>query len=43
MAKTYLPGDIPIDITIKGSDGEVQAFLAREKDSGSFYTHVFDD
>ena len=43
MAKTYLPGDIPIDITIKGSDGEVQAFLAREKDSGNFYAHVFDD
>lgn len=41
MAKTYLPGGIPIDITIKGSDGTVQAFLARETGNSSFYTHVF--
>ena len=42
-AKTYLPSGIPIDITIKGSDGDIQAFIARESDSSSYYTHVFDD
>lgn len=43
QAKTYLPGGIPIDITIKGSDGDIQAFLAREQDNNNFYTHVFDN
>lgn len=40
-AKTYLPNRIPIDIQIKGSDGQVQSFVSRSQGSGSFYTHVF--
>lgn len=40
-ARTYLPTGIPIDITIKGADGTVQAFLSREDDNGDFYSHVF--
>ncbi|EJF00541.1 CamS family sex pheromone protein [Liquorilactobacillus mali] len=40
-AKTYLPSGIPIDITVKGTDGTVQSFLARKADESSFYTHVF--
>ncbi|KRL08160.1 CamS family sex pheromone protein [Liquorilactobacillus hordei] len=40
-AKTYLPSGIPIDITVKGTDGAVQSFLARKSDESSFYTHVF--
>ena len=40
-AKTYLPNRIPIDIQVKGSDGQVQSFISRSEGSGSFYTHVF--
>ncbi|WP_311408067.1 CamS family sex pheromone protein [Liquorilactobacillus uvarum] len=40
-AKTYLPSGIPIDITVKGSDGTVQSFLARKAKDSSYYTHVF--
>lgn len=40
-ARTYLPMGIPIDITIKGADGTVQAFLSRQDNNGDFYTHVF--
>ncbi|KRL04026.1 CamS family sex pheromone protein [Liquorilactobacillus oeni] len=40
-AKTYLPNGIPIDITVKGSDGSVQSFLARTAKDSNYYTHVF--
>ncbi|MCC7667601.1 CamS family sex pheromone protein [Liquorilactobacillus satsumensis] len=40
-AKTYLPSGIPIDITVKGSDGTVQSFLSRQAKDSSYYTHVF--
>lgn len=40
-AKTYLPSGIPIDIQIKGSDGTVQSFLAKNAKDSSYYTHVF--
>lgn len=41
MARTYLPSGVPVDITIKGSDGTVQAFLSRDSGQNSYYTHVF--
>lgn len=41
MAKTYLPSGIPVDITVKGSDGTVQSFLSRDADDSTYYTHVF--
>ena len=40
-AKTYLPSGVKVDILIKGSDGTVQAFLARKVDESDYYTHVF--
>lgn len=41
VAKNYLPSGIPIDITVKGSDGTVQSFLAKTAKQSSYYTHVF--
>ncbi|XIF19616.1 MAG: CamS family sex pheromone protein [Acetilactobacillus jinshanensis] len=39
-AKKYLPTGVPIDITVKSTEG-VQSFLARKSGSKSFYAHVF--
>jgi protein involved in sex pheromone biosynthesis len=41
VAKNYLPSGIPIDITVKGSDGTIQSFLAKTAKQSSYYTHVF--
>lgn len=41
MARTYLPSGVPIDITIKGSDGAVQSFLSCDSGESTYYTHVF--
>ncbi|MHC9533266.1 CamS family sex pheromone protein [Dellaglioa sp. BT-FLS60] len=40
-AAKYLASGIPIDITVKGSDGTVQSFLAKTAKESSYYTHVF--
>lgn len=41
-AKSYLPGGIPLDIRINGSNGETQAFVSTNGSKGSgYYTHVF--
>lgn len=40
-AKTYLPSGIKIEITVNGSDGTIQSFLAKSASSKSYYTHVF--
>lgn len=40
-AKTYLPSSIPVQITVNGSDGTIQAFLAKTASSKNYYTHVF--
>lgn len=40
-ARNYLPSGIPIDITVKGSDGTVQSFLAKTAKQTNYYTHVF--
>ncbi len=39
-AKKYLPNGVPIDITVKSTEG-VQSFLARKSGSKSFSAHVF--
>ncbi|URL60720.1 CamS family sex pheromone protein [uncultured bacterium] len=39
-AKKYLPSGMPIDITVKSTEG-VQSFLARKSGSKSFSAHVF--
>lgn len=40
-AAKYLASGIPIDITVKGSDGTIQSFLAKSAKDSSYYTHVF--
>lgn len=40
-AVKYLASGIPIDITIKGSDGTMQSFLAKTAKESTYYTHVF--
>ncbi|KRL40393.1 CamS family sex pheromone protein [Liquorilactobacillus nagelii] len=40
-ARNYLPSGIPIDITVKGSDGDIQSFLAKTAKQSTYYTHVF--
>ncbi|WP_025020882.1 CamS family sex pheromone protein [Ligilactobacillus equi] len=40
-AKTYLPSDIPVEITILGSDGDMQALVSKDSGDDAYYMHVF--
>ena len=42
-AKHYLPSGIPVEITVKSANGDIQSFLARTAKGSSYYTHVFSD
>jgi len=42
-AKRYLPSGVPVEITVKSANGDVQSFLARTAKGSSYYTHVFSD
>lgn len=42
-AKRYLPSGVPVEITVKSANGDVQSFLARTASGSSYYTHVFSD
>ena len=42
-AKRYLPSGVPVEITVKSANGDVQSFLARTATGSSYYTHVFSD
>lgn len=42
-AKRYLPSGVPVEITIKSANGDIQSFLARTAKGSSYYTHVFSD
>ena len=42
-AKRYLPSGIPVEITVKSANGDIQSFLARTAKGSSYYTHVFSD
>lgn len=40
-AKSYLPNNVPLTIQIKGSDGQIQSFVAHDNRGADYYTHVF--
>jgi len=42
-AKRYLPSGVPVEITVKSANGDIQSFLARTAKGSSYYTHVFSD
>ena len=39
-AKTYLPAQIPIDITVNGANGQTQSVITRPADGGKFTAQV---
>ncbi|AVK64750.1 CamS family sex pheromone protein [Lactobacillus sp. CBA3606] len=42
-AKRYLPSGVPVEITVKSANGDIQSFLARTAKGSAYYTHVFSD
>ncbi|MFB9769811.1 CamS family sex pheromone protein [Lactiplantibacillus modestisalitolerans] len=42
-AKRYLPSGVPVEITVKSANGDIQSFLARTAKGSSYYTHIFSD
>lgn len=40
-AKQYLPANVPLNIKVRGSDGNVQSFVSHQQRGDDYYTHVF--